>query len=157
MKPVLILTILLLAAKTAIAQQVVASAGHSGTVTGYAVDWTLGETVIETISGTDHTLTQGMHHTKLMVTALFDIVSPGMEAKVYPNPTGRFLRMEAVSAAGKPLHYELTDMAGRRLVSAQIHSARQDLDLQYYVPGIYFLRVFSADQTIGQVFKIIKN
>jgi membrane-bound inhibitor of C-type lysozyme len=64
--PIFLFTIF--AGITATAQQVVASSGNSATAGGYTVAWTLGEPVIETLSGSNNILTQGMHQTNLVVT-----------------------------------------------------------------------------------------
>jgi hypothetical protein len=61
------LVALLFAATLVQAQQVVATAGYSGTIPGYTVDWTIGEPVIETFTGANNILTQGFHQTLLMM------------------------------------------------------------------------------------------
>jgi hypothetical protein len=157
MKPILILTILLLAATTAIAQQVVASAGNSGTATDYTIDWTLGEPVIETISGSDFTLTQGMHQTKLLVTAIDVLEIPETKIRVYPNPTGDWLIIEWIRSGPDEFRYELFDLAGRMMVTRVMQANPEMLEMGVFVPGLYLLRVVKSGSDYAKVFKIIRN
>jgi hypothetical protein len=157
MKPIVILLMLFLAAPTLNAQQVVATSGNSGTITGYKVDWTLGEPVIETISGSNHILTQGMHQTKLLVTAISDMELSGLEVKVYPNPTGRFLKMEIIQTGNEQFLYEIADITGHKSVLKEIQSSTEEIDMGSYVSGIYFLNVLARNREYVKVFKIIKN
>ncbi|MBW6534203.1 MAG: T9SS type A sorting domain-containing protein [Mariniphaga sp.] len=157
MKPIVILLMLLFAATSSYAQQVVSSSGNSGNITGYKVDWTLGEPVIETISGSNHILTQGMHQTKLLVTAISEMELPGVEVKVYPNPTGRFLKIEIIQTGDEQFFYEISDITGRKSVLKEMHANTEEIDMESYVSGIYFLNVLSLNREYVMVFKIIKN
>ena len=92
---------LLFAASAIHAQLIVASSGNSGSAAGYTVDWTLGEPVIETISGSTHILTQGMHQTKLLVTSIRVMEFPGLELKVYHNPASDLLTIEVIRSGNE--------------------------------------------------------
>jgi hypothetical protein len=157
MKPIFVLLVLLFAATATYAQQVVASSGNSGSAAGYTVDWTLGEPVIETISGSNHILTQGLHQTKLLATAISEMEFPGLEVKVYPNPTGRFLKIEVIQTGNELIFYEISDITGRKSVLKQMHSNTEEIDMGSYVSGIYFLNVTTRNREYVKVFKIIKN
>jgi hypothetical protein len=157
MKPIFVLLALLFAATVTQSQQVVASSGNSGSAAGYTVDWTLGEPVIETISGSGNILTQGMHQTKLLVTAISEMEFPGLEVKVYPNPTGRFLKIEVTQTGNEQFFYEISDITGRKSVLKKLQGNTEEIDMGSYVSGIYFLYVLSQNHKSVKVFKIIKN
>ncbi len=157
MKPIFVLLALLFAATVTQSQQVVASSGNSGSAAGYTVDWTLGEPVIETISGSGNILTQGMHQTKLLVTAISEIEFPGVEVKVYPNPTGRFLKIEVLQTGNELFFYEISDITGRNVVLKELQGNTEEIDMGSFVSGIYFLYVLSQNHKSVKVFKIIKN
>ncbi|WP_372949712.1 T9SS type A sorting domain-containing protein [Mariniphaga sp.] len=157
MKPIFVLLALVFAAATSYAQEVVASSGNSGSAAGYTVDWTLGEPVIETIAGSGNILTQGMHQTNLLVTAVSEMEFPGLEVKVYPNPTGRFLKIEIIQTGNEPFFYETSDITGRKSVLKQMQTNTEEIDMGSFVSGIYFLNVVSQNHKIVKVFKIIKN
>lgn len=157
MKTFVILVVLLFAATAIQAQQVVASAGGSGKITGYSVDWTLGEPVIETVKGTNNMLTQGMHQTKLLVTAVYEIDFPGLEIKVYPNPAREKLFINVTQTGDLVFSYEVTDMTGQRKVLKEMKSSVEELDVRVYVPGMYLLRIFTPGFEYEKVYKIVKN
>ena len=157
MKPILVLLALLFAATASYAQQVVASSGNTGTAVGYTVDWTLGEPVIETISGSTHILTQGIHQTRLLATALSEIELPGLEVKVYPNPTGRFLKIEVIQTSNELLIYEIFDITGRKTAFKKMNLNSEEIDMESYVPGIYILTITTPNRDYVKTFKIIKK
>lgn len=157
MKPILIVCLLLLTATATLAQQVVASSGNSGSISGYKIDWTLGEPVIETITGSTHKLTQGMHQTKLLATAICQQEVPGLEVKVYPNPTENMLKIEVIQTGNEHFQYELTDITGRKMLLRKSFFNTGEINMDNYVPGIYIIRVFNLKHGNEKVFKIIKN
>jgi hypothetical protein len=157
MKPILVLFVLLFAATATDAQQVVSSSGNTSSAAGYIVDWTLGEPVIETISGSNHILTQGMHQTKLLVTAISEMELHGLEVKVFPNPTGRFLKLEIIQTGNEQFFYEISDITGRKSVRKEMQANTEEIDMDSFVSGIYLLNVVSQNHKNVKVFKIIKN
>lgn len=158
MKPILVLFVLFFAAIATDAQQVVASLGNTSSAAGYIVDWTLGESVIETISGSNHILTQGMHQTKLLVTAISEMELHGLEVKVFPNPTGRFLKLEIIQTGNEQFFfYEISDITGRKSVHKEMQANTEEIDMDSFVSGIYLLNVVSQNHKNVKVFKIIKN
>ena len=52
-------------------QQVISTAGSSGSGTGIELSWTIGEPVTATSHGTDFYLTQGFHQSR-MVSAIYN-------------------------------------------------------------------------------------
>ena len=74
MKKTVLIAIALLIGLVISAQEVVSSGGESQSVTGYQVSWTLGETVIETISSGGNRLTQGFQQPKLSLNHVTDLI-----------------------------------------------------------------------------------
>jgi hypothetical protein len=157
MKTLLLFLFMISTVTSITAQQVVASSGNTATAGGYTVDWTLGEPVIETISGSNNILTQGMHQPNLVVTSLQDLTFPGLEVKVYPNPTGRFLRIEVIQTENDVFHYELSDITGRRILMKKMQAQSEEIDMSSYVSGTYLLQVLNSRLEHVKVCKIIKN
>ena len=157
MKSVCLLFVLILALTAAEAQQVIASAGSSGSITGYTVDWTLGEPVIETFTGAANRVTQGIHQTKLMVTALRNFDIPEMEVKVYPNPARDMVTIELAQGLNQRFTCELTDLTGQKMIVKEMSYPAENLDLKDFAPGIYLLRIFTPILKIEKVFKIVKH
>jgi hypothetical protein len=157
MKAFFLVVFLLFVSLSSRAQQVVASAGNTSAIAGYIVAWTLGEPVIETLTGSNVKVTQGMHQTNLVVTDLHDLASPKLEVKVYPNPAGDFLRIEILRTGSDVFHYEFSDITGSRILLKEMQSQSEEIDLSSYVSGIYLLRLYNTRQKLIKIYKIIKN
>lgn len=157
MRTLLIFLIVIFSGVTVTAQEVVASSGSSGTITGYKVDWTLGEPVIETLTGPANILTQGMHQTNLLVTGLEEMIVPGLEVRVYPNPTSDLLMIEVIQTGNDLFRYELFDITGRKIVLKKMNSNIEEIDMGSYVSGVYLLNVLNLNRKHVKVCKIIKQ
>ncbi len=157
MKALLLIWMMIHGAVLVTAQQVIASCGGTETATGYTVDWTLGEPVIETISGSNNTLTQGMHQSNLVVTSLRDLTYPGLEIHVYPNPAGDFLTIEIIRQGNGVLFYKLSDFTGRRLAQEEMQNQNEKIDMRNFSEGIYLIHILNSQHEPVKVYKIIKN
>ena len=98
------------------AQEVVTTAGSHGETSSGSLSWTVGESVIETITDGTITLTQGFQQSKLTVTAINDLKIPGIELSVYPNPTNSFLSIEVKADKQRDLLLSLFDLHGRLIL-----------------------------------------
>jgi hypothetical protein len=157
MKAFFLVVFLLFVSLSSRAQQAVSSAGNTSVVPGYIVDWTLGEVVIETVTGSSVMLTQGIHQTNLVVTDLHDLTSPGLDVKVYPNPAADFLRIEVLRMGNDVFHYELSDITGCRILLKAMQSQIEEIDMSRFVSGTYILHVFNTRQENRKICKIIKH
>ena len=157
MKTLLLFFIIIFSGITVTAQEVVASSGGSASITGYKVDWTLGEPVIETLPGSVNILTQGMHQTKLTVTGLEELIIPGLEIRVYPNPTSDLLIIEVIQTGNYSFRYELFDITGRKMAMNKMNSNIEEIDMSNFVSGFYLLNVLNSDSEHVKVCKIIKK
>ena len=139
------------------AQEVVSSAGDSYIAGGYEVSWTLGESVIETVSDGNNILTQGFHQTNLKVTALDELKFPGLELRVYPNPTDYILYIQSRGRTDVKLQYALFDANGKILLDKKIVDNPAKVNMALYAAGNYVLIITIADGASVQEFKIIKK
>lgn len=156
MKTITILFLILLIAFSSYAQEIVATSGQSATTSGYTVDWTIGETVIETLSSGSSILTQGFHQSKLAVTAVSDLLYPNFELNVFPNPTQDFIQIR-FNELPNHSEFSLFDLTGKLLQNENISSEETQLDLNAYPNGIYVLKIYSGNLNVVQEFKIIKQ
>ena len=155
MKSLIIILILFLAGSVVSAQQVVSSNGDSKSAAGVEVSWTIGETVIETFVSDANTLTQGFHQTKLTITALSEILFPGLEIKVFPNPTQDFITIQ-FSEYIEDSRYSLYDFTGKLIENKLINSADTEINMEKYASGQYILKLTNKSRQAIQTFKIIK-
>jgi hypothetical protein len=155
MKYSIIILILFLAGSVVSAQQVVSSNGDSKSAAGVEVSWTVGEAVVETLVGSSNTLTQGFHQTKITVTALSELLFPGLEIKVYPNPTPEIITIH-FSEYIESSSYFLFDLRGKLLENKLILSVDTEINMKNYASGQYILKLTNRSRQPIQTFKIIK-
>jgi hypothetical protein len=138
-------------------QQVVSSGGSSGTNANVMLDWTIGEMTIETFTGTSTILTQGFHQSKLIVTRIEPFLKQEINLIVYPNPVKWELILEFTTPEIKNWEYMLSDVSGKLMGKKKIETQLENIDVSFYPPGIYFLKVFEKEKSPSQTFKILKN
>jgi len=139
------------------AQEVISSAGDTKSAGGYEISWTLGEPVIETLKGTNNTLTQGFHQTNFNVTAPDDLTFPGLELSVYPNPVNYFLNLKATGREDIKLNYRLYAIDGKLLLHKKIMNNPEEINMHPYAEGSYLLKVTTTKDDPVQTFKIVKR
>ena len=152
---IIIFLLILGVAERANAQEVVASAGETQKAADIELSWTLGETIIETAESGSSVLTQGFHQSKLVVTALDDIIA-NFEVKVYPNPTSDFVIVN-LDATKYDTQYALFDFSGKLLRQHPISETETRLDMIRYASGTYILKLLDDNSLPLQSFKIVKR
>lgn len=155
MKYSIIILILFLAGSVVSAQEVVSSNGDSKSAAGVEVSWTIGEAVIETLIDGSITLTQGFQQTKLTITAVSELLIPGLEIKVFPNPTPDIITIH-FSEYIENSRYFLYDLRGKLLENKLINSADTEINMEKYAGGQYILKLTNKSRQPIQTFKIIK-
>ena len=131
---------------------VVATAGETFSTNSLYVEWTVGELMIESFSGS-LTLTQGFHQSDLQVTSIGDRGKELGEVKVYPNPTQGSLIIQREN--GGELSVAVLDLRGGLLFQRNLPSSQSQLDLSHLPSGIYLVRVSSGNRAI-QSFRVQK-
>ena len=155
MRYLAILLMLIPAVTMVSAQEVVSSNGDTQSAAGYEVSWTVGEAVIETLIGGTNTLTQGFHQTRLTVTAVTNFLYPGIEIKVFPNPTQEFITIQ-FSEYIEDTRYSIYDLRGKLIENKLINSADTEIDLKKYASGQYLLKLITKSGQRLQTFQVIK-
>ena len=155
MKYSFIILILLLAGSAVSAQEVVSSNGDSKSAGGIEVSWTIGEVLIETFISDATALTQGFHQTRLMVTAISDVLFPGLEIKVFPNPTPDIITIH-FSEYIDGSKYWLFDMTGKLLENKLINSEDTEINMNRYASGQYILKLTNKSRQAIQTFQVVK-
>ena len=106
-----------------------------------------GGPITYTISAEDNQTTQEWVVT---VTERVLSVEEFVDASIYPNPTSSILNIKGISTRYSA---ELLSLSGKRIVS---QPNAKSFNLQGLQPGLYFLRLGTADGST-QVWKIIKD
>jgi hypothetical protein len=138
-------------AQTLGAQVIGAAGGTSKAVSGYTIDFTVGETVIVT-GGTNPSCTQGFQQPSTVKDFPKDSTQgPGWYIKVYPNPIHSLLEIHALMDLAGDLDLRLIDMQGRVLLVRRLSFLKGVNDATVYVGwlarGVYVL--YFADRLHG--------
>lgn len=157
-RPVLFIMLLFLSGGALTAQlQVISTAGGVAENSNGSVSWTLGETVVGSLEGSNTTISQGFQQGNLEVTTGIE-TSPGVEiqTRVYPNPVKDILNVEIENQENTGLNFALYDIEGKLLKEGIVESPSFTINLGGYPAGQYILQVSSEQQIINS-FNILKR
>ena len=129
---------------------VIASTGADFNNGNAQLSWTLGETVIETISGglsQTFFLTQGFHQPSLAFSKINKIENLS-DIKIYPNPTQTHLTIEFKDLF-EPYHIEIYDILGRSLMSSKKDNDKNTviINTEELANGKYLLKISSETKS----------
>lgn len=136
--------------------QVVASSGGNITIGDKAIEWTLGETVIATLSSENIILSQGFHQPILTVTTIKTPVELAYKIEAYPNPTNDLLLIRLENADAQEFQYILYDINGKVLEQKELKSNETAINMTNNACGEYLLKIIQTEKEI-MTFKIIKK
>ena len=141
---------------------VIASDGGISKASGISLEWTLGETTIESLSTSDRLYTQGFHQPLLLFKNFQpagDITLAGYQVSIAPNPVRSILTIHIISLNNEKIYLSLIDMAGRRSPAQVINgrSGMAGVDMSAMNAGIYLLEVRNSANELIKSFKIIKG
>lgn len=134
-------------------QEVIASQGDSYNTANGSVDFTIGETVIETVSDGNYDLTQGFHQTHWDFLGVDDY-APLLSYEVFPNPMTNELVVRGETAPGTL--YQLYDAQGKLILEGALDAAETHIAVQALAPGAYALQLRQADSILKN-FKLVKH
>ena len=136
-----------------IQNSVISSAGGSSSSGNVKMDYTIGETVIETFSAGGNTLTQGFHQTNLTLVAI-ENVELFAQVSVYPNPTSQFVNLD-IPADYNLLDISMYDVTGKLLRTQANASGLVTFDVKDLATGTYYLQVLNPKNKDLKTFKLI--
>lgn len=147
--------------------EVISSAGNISKSSSVSLEWTLGETAIESSKSENKHYTQGFHQTFLKVT---NVITPKNEniisdfgVIVSPNPVEAVLEIKIITESlpqdqlGK-VELFLFNILGQQLVVQKINEKSEStfVDMTTFPSGTYFLKAQKENGAILKSFKIIK-
>lgn len=160
MKHLLLLSMAILFTMNAKSQsanpQVISSAGNTINNGTYSVSWTLGETVIATISNSNYTLTQGFHQSSYTIVDVKDITKNAKDIKVYPNPTIDEINIDWDNYTQNGSYYAILDMQGKLIDKKEIQLQKEKVNMAELATGSYFLKIFDKSNAEIKTIKIQK-
>jgi len=135
---------------------VVSTAGDHFKTNEAQLSWTIGEIVIETLTGTSNILTQGFHQTKLIAVAIDELPYLGFEIKAFPNPTQDYLILKVSKDKLNSMQYKLYDMQGKLLQNKLIKESETEIYFKDLAPSSYLIKVIEMNKEI-KTFIIVKQ
>ena len=140
---------------------VLAADGGISKAAGISLEWTLGETITESLSSTDRLYTQGFHQPLLMAKILPSAEQhvTGYIVTVAPNPVQSILLATITSPNDEKILLTLIDITGRRfpIQSAIGKFSTVNVDMSGMISGIYLLELRNTSGQLVRTFKIIKG
>lgn len=157
------LSLLLLGiAYTLNAQQATITSGGKASGLDGSVNYTVGQAVYAISKGAAGSIVQGVQQPyEVSVVSGIEVKSITLECSVYPNPTTDFLRLKLQDYNVVNLTYQLFDINGIQILCRKVDGSDNEISLQNYQNGTYFLKVIRIQSANNQqeikTFKIIKN
>jgi hypothetical protein len=139
------------------AQQSANTAGGDATGAGGSASYSLGQVDYTAVVGSNGKSNQGVQQPyEIFVCGINNVPGINLLLTAYPNPTQSVLYLKVENADVKDLSYQLYDVRGREILSAEASSNLNAINMQNLSTGTYMLRVTSGNTQIKS-FTIIKN
>lgn len=94
-----------------------------------------------------------------IVVGLGETLSDDQVCRIYPNPASEQLNIDIPSDLSGRYRYDIYDMNGRLMSGKDLgyinNGYKETVDIMHYTPGIYMIRVYTADRVIHN--KIVKQ
>ncbi|MFW6327207.1 MAG: T9SS type A sorting domain-containing protein [Bacteroidota bacterium] len=136
------------------AQELIAPAGGAIKNDSHSIEWSIGESAIETLSDGEYTITQGFHQSTIVITSIKGEI-PDEIVKVYPNPTSDEVN---IAVEGKYVieQVKLFDTQGKLLFQESNPDNFNIIDFRHYIPATYIL-VIEIENHQSNEYRIIKK
>jgi hypothetical protein len=136
------------------AQEVISTQEDSYSNGTNQIEFTIGETVVETVSDGTNTLTQGFHQTQLAITSLVDL-DINFSVNIFPNPISEYLNLGVETY--EELSFHLFELTGKLLNEALITTKETTVNLSQSPKGTYLLTLKHQGSKKIKTYKIIKK
>jgi hypothetical protein len=146
---------------------VLASNGGNGKAGHMHLDWTLGESAIERLTGQQHSFTEGFHQ-PIRIIQQVDITAPYPDrwkadqlragVSLSPNPASTELLIHFTATVSGMVNCVVLDANGipqlHKTINASFGATR--FDVSGLAPGLFFIQLIAADDGTTTVFKLLK-
>ncbi|WP_353169161.1 T9SS type A sorting domain-containing protein [Flavobacterium sp.] len=147
----------LVALSTIQAQQTVDASGGVASGSGGTVNYSVGQVVYTTNTGTTGSVAQGVQQPfEISVVLGVEEHQISLNIQAYPNPTTNFLTLNVGKAELSTFNFELYDISGKLIESKKITSTTETIRMENLPIAIYFLKISDSNKVI-KTFKIIKK
>ncbi len=136
---------------------VLGAAGGSHSIQAIGLEWTVGESFVESVTLGKRWYTQGFHQPLLYISA-FGSKDQTYAIRIFPNPAHEDLFLHIQNPPKENLNLQLMDVTGRVVHGQQLPAgtAFWNMPLALIPEGIYLLSVMNTKGYRIDSFKIIK-
>jgi len=140
------------------AQETVPASGGNATGTGGSTNYTIGQMVYTTNSGTNGSVAQGVQqpYEISVVTGINEAKGINLSVSVYPNPTAENLTLRVENIENSSFTFQLFDLSGKLLQNGKVGGNNTNIPMGNLLPATYLLKVIQNCKEV-KTFKIIKN
>jgi hypothetical protein len=139
------------------AQEFTSSTGDSYAYSDFQADWPIGEEFTQTGSPESYAVNQGVHQNYYVITSSHATKRQDIQITPYPNPvTDKITLMVNLSSGPQTGKVTVTDVQGKVWLQEEISGTKNELNVENFSPGIYFVSVQFED-LVGKSFKIVKQ
>lgn len=164
------------ASAQSIEKMVIAAGGKGLTAGNVKLDFTVGETFINTMSQVNNSITQGFHQPNLYVARIADpedttvvfsdditetlseqpVIANNFKVEVFPNPATDHINIRMNELNNLKCFMFLSDTSGKLIEIKQLSQSESRIEFSTLPNGNYLVTVKSEDGLINESFKIIK-
>jgi hypothetical protein len=144
------------------AQTSINASGSNASGTGGSADYSVGQVVYTTNTGTNGSVAQGVQQPyEISVITGIKETAISLNMTAYPNPATDHLTLH-IDENGQTTHdlfqlsFMLYDLSGKFLQNKKITTPQTNIDMSNYAAGTYFVKIISEEKSIKE-FKIIKT
>ena len=152
----LFLTILALAATDSVAQSVISTSGNCFERSGLVMTYTIGELAIETFYSDKSILTQGFNQPRHRTSAIEIVPESVGQIVFYPNPTRDQISVTVRTGQEISVDIEIMDLSGKKLMRFSEEADHFLIDLDRFLSGMYYIRIFDTVSGRISTHKVIK-
>ncbi len=140
-------------------QSIIGNTGGEFKNSEFTIEFTLGETMINTYSNNRQVITQGFHQPDIFLsTSIVSFDDLEFELNTYPNP---FHDQFTITVKGENLPkmiVELVDINGRSILNKKLTGYEQDMliDVSTLISGVYILKYTDETNRIITTEKLLK-
>lgn len=144
-----------------LSHSVIAAQGDFDQIENMTLEWTLGESFIETAVTTNRIYTQGFHQPFLTATRLDteSLESNPSDIVLFPNPVESLLYVYLKSSQSTTLHISIYDVSGKLIKQQTILETdhKSTLDVSELSSGVYLMKFSNAEGTLIETHRIVKH
>jgi len=139
------------------AQETVPTTGGEATGSGGSSNYTVGQVVYTTNSGSNGSVAQGVQQPyEISITSGINETAINLEMSIYPNPTANILQLSVETEKLQGVSYQLYDLQGKIIETKKVSVSNTTINMEGLSRATYFLKV-SNNNKIVKTFKVIKS